>query len=239
MIVIWTPEGVQYSSHLYSIVIFTSQSSCVTGHAQKILFLRRTQWGLPHYVVPMPCNWVWFNIYVSVQTFACTQLLHVLVELFWCPDARDKFDGLCLCGWFGDVDVGPGLHPASASWILHARVYLWWVKAKDVGRLCSPENMNGTSNPGICLWTAAYGLIQNKLNGSDCFPGAALGRLLGEGVASSGLTSGQQWSSINPGGYALAGAKSNHWHLVHCQYIYNIHILPNVFALTQHSYENL
>ncbi|XP_029291807.1 chloride channel K [Cottoperca gobio] len=39
--------------------------------------------------------------------------------------------------------------------------------------------------------------------------GAALGRLLGEGVAyvsSTGLTSDQQWASINPGGYALAGA---------------------------------
>ncbi|XP_045912443.1 chloride channel K [Micropterus dolomieu] len=39
--------------------------------------------------------------------------------------------------------------------------------------------------------------------------GAALGRLLGEGVAyvsSTGVTSGQQWVSINPGGYALAGA---------------------------------
>uniref|UniRef100_A0A8C4GML9 Chloride channel K n=1 Tax=Dicentrarchus labrax TaxID=13489 RepID=A0A8C4GML9_DICLA len=39
--------------------------------------------------------------------------------------------------------------------------------------------------------------------------GAALGRLLGEGVAyvsATGLTSGQQWGSINPGGYALAGA---------------------------------
>ncbi|XP_036958651.1 chloride channel K isoform X2 [Acanthopagrus latus] len=39
--------------------------------------------------------------------------------------------------------------------------------------------------------------------------GAALGRLLGEGVAhvsSTGLTSDQQWASLNPGGYALAGA---------------------------------
>ncbi|XP_068454245.1 chloride channel K [Clinocottus analis] len=39
--------------------------------------------------------------------------------------------------------------------------------------------------------------------------GAALGRLIGEGaayVSSTGLTSGQQWASINPGGYALAGA---------------------------------
>uniref|UniRef100_A0A7N9ARN4 Chloride channel K n=1 Tax=Mastacembelus armatus TaxID=205130 RepID=A0A7N9ARN4_9TELE len=38
--------------------------------------------------------------------------------------------------------------------------------------------------------------------------GAALGRLFGEGGAYvlSGLTSGQQWASINPGGYALAGA---------------------------------
>uniref|UniRef100_A0A3P8SQ14 Chloride channel K n=1 Tax=Amphiprion percula TaxID=161767 RepID=A0A3P8SQ14_AMPPE len=39
--------------------------------------------------------------------------------------------------------------------------------------------------------------------------GAAIGRLLGEGVAyvsSTGGTSGQQWASINPGGYALAGA---------------------------------
>ncbi|KAL3063755.1 hypothetical protein OYC64_000149 [Pagothenia borchgrevinki] len=39
--------------------------------------------------------------------------------------------------------------------------------------------------------------------------GAALGRFLGEGVAyvsSTGLTSGLQWASINPGGYALAGA---------------------------------
>uniref|UniRef100_A0A3Q3XH40 Uncharacterized protein n=1 Tax=Mola mola TaxID=94237 RepID=A0A3Q3XH40_MOLML len=39
--------------------------------------------------------------------------------------------------------------------------------------------------------------------------GAALGRLLGEGVAyasSTGVTSGQQQASINPGGYALAGA---------------------------------
>lgn len=47
-----------------------------------------------------------------------------------------------------------------------------------------------------------------------CFPGAALGRLLGEGVAyvsSTGVTPGQQWASINPGGYALAGIKSNHW----------------------------
>ncbi|KAM3618002.1 uncharacterized protein V6R79_013814 [Siganus canaliculatus] len=39
--------------------------------------------------------------------------------------------------------------------------------------------------------------------------GAALGRLLGEGAAfviSTGMASGQQWASINPGGYALAGA---------------------------------
>ncbi|KAM7404367.1 hypothetical protein PAMP_011719 [Pampus punctatissimus] len=39
--------------------------------------------------------------------------------------------------------------------------------------------------------------------------GAAFGRLLGEGVAyvsSTGVTSGWQWTSINPGGYALAGA---------------------------------
>nr|XP_046253158.1 chloride channel K isoform X8 [Scatophagus argus] len=39
--------------------------------------------------------------------------------------------------------------------------------------------------------------------------GAALGRLFGEGVgyvSYTGLTSGQQWASINPGGYALAGA---------------------------------
>ncbi|TNN58352.1 Chloride channel protein ClC-Kb [Liparis tanakae] len=34
--------------------------------------------------------------------------------------------------------------------------------------------------------------------------GAALGRLLGEGAAY--VSSGQQWASINPGGYALAGA---------------------------------
>ncbi|XP_051805337.1 chloride channel K isoform X2 [Acanthochromis polyacanthus] len=39
--------------------------------------------------------------------------------------------------------------------------------------------------------------------------GAAIGRLLGEGVvyvSSAEGTSGQQWASINPGGYALAGA---------------------------------
>uniref|UniRef100_A0A3Q2ZNQ8 Chloride channel K n=1 Tax=Kryptolebias marmoratus TaxID=37003 RepID=A0A3Q2ZNQ8_KRYMA len=39
--------------------------------------------------------------------------------------------------------------------------------------------------------------------------GAALGRLFGEGVAyvsSSGAILGQQWGSVNPGGYALAGA---------------------------------
>ncbi|XP_047452708.1 chloride channel K [Mugil cephalus] len=39
--------------------------------------------------------------------------------------------------------------------------------------------------------------------------GAAIGRLLGEGVvyvSSTGGTSGQQWASVNPGGYALAGA---------------------------------
>ena len=45
-------------------------------------------------------------------------------------------------------------------------------------------------------------------NTNVCFPGAALGRLLGEGVAhvsSTGLTSDQQWASLNPGGYALAG----------------------------------
>ncbi|XP_008293499.1 chloride channel K [Stegastes partitus] len=39
--------------------------------------------------------------------------------------------------------------------------------------------------------------------------GAAIGRLLGEGVAyisSAGESSDQQWASINPGGYALAGA---------------------------------
>ncbi|XP_074500728.1 chloride channel K [Sebastes fasciatus] len=39
--------------------------------------------------------------------------------------------------------------------------------------------------------------------------GAAFGRLLAEGVAygsSIGLISGQQWASINPGAYALAGA---------------------------------
>lgn len=41
-----------------------------------------------------------------------------------------------------------------------------------------------------------------------CFPGAALGRVLGEAVAYvslTGVTSGQQQASINPGGYALAG----------------------------------
>uniref|UniRef100_A0A3Q2T9D7 Chloride channel K n=1 Tax=Fundulus heteroclitus TaxID=8078 RepID=A0A3Q2T9D7_FUNHE len=39
--------------------------------------------------------------------------------------------------------------------------------------------------------------------------GAAMGRLLGEGVAymsSGGEILGQQWTSVNPGGYALAGA---------------------------------
>ncbi|MED6291175.1 hypothetical protein CHARACLAT_020771 [Characodon lateralis] len=39
--------------------------------------------------------------------------------------------------------------------------------------------------------------------------GAAIGRLLGEGVAymsSGGRVLGQQWTSVNPGGYALAGA---------------------------------
>ena len=39
-------------------------------------------------------------------------------------------------------------------------------------------------------------------------PGAAVGRLLGEGLAhlsSTGLISGQQWASVNPGGYALIG----------------------------------
>ncbi|XP_047244364.1 chloride channel K [Girardinichthys multiradiatus] len=39
--------------------------------------------------------------------------------------------------------------------------------------------------------------------------GAAIGRLLGEGVAymsSGGRILGQQWTSVNPGGYALAGA---------------------------------
>uniref|UniRef100_A0AAQ4Q8B0 Chloride channel K n=1 Tax=Gasterosteus aculeatus aculeatus TaxID=481459 RepID=A0AAQ4Q8B0_GASAC len=39
--------------------------------------------------------------------------------------------------------------------------------------------------------------------------GAALGRLFGEGaayVSSTALTSSQQWASVNPGGYALAGA---------------------------------
>ena len=44
-----------------------------------------------------------------------------------------------------------------------------------------------------------------------CFPGAAFGRLLGEGVAyvsSTGMISDQQWASINPGGYALAGRKT-------------------------------
>lgn len=35
-------------------------------------------------------------------------------------------------------------------------------------------------------------------------PGAALGRLLGEGVAS--VAQGQKWDmSLNPGGYALVG----------------------------------
>ncbi|XP_076022341.1 chloride channel K [Genypterus blacodes] len=39
--------------------------------------------------------------------------------------------------------------------------------------------------------------------------GAALGRLVGEGLAyvcSTGLSPGLQWASVNPGGYALAGA---------------------------------
>ncbi|XP_070825302.1 chloride channel K [Chaetodon trifascialis] len=39
--------------------------------------------------------------------------------------------------------------------------------------------------------------------------GAALGRLLGEGVSyvsSSALTTDEQWAAVNPGGYALAGA---------------------------------
>uniref|UniRef100_A0AAX7UT56 Chloride channel K n=1 Tax=Astatotilapia calliptera TaxID=8154 RepID=A0AAX7UT56_ASTCA len=39
--------------------------------------------------------------------------------------------------------------------------------------------------------------------------GAAIGRLIGEGAAylsSTGVTPGQQWASVNPGGYALAGA---------------------------------
>ncbi|XP_054627564.1 chloride channel K [Dunckerocampus dactyliophorus] len=36
--------------------------------------------------------------------------------------------------------------------------------------------------------------------------GAAIGRLLAEGIVSMFSTTGQKWSSINPGGYALAGA---------------------------------
>lgn len=43
------------------------------------------------------------------------------------------------------------------------------------------------------------------------FPGAAIGRLIGEGAAylsSTGVTPGQQWGSVNPGGYALAGRKT-------------------------------
>lgn len=43
------------------------------------------------------------------------------------------------------------------------------------------------------------------------FPGAAIGRLIGEGAAylsSTGVTPGQQWASVNPGGYALAGRKT-------------------------------
>ena len=42
-------------------------------------------------------------------------------------------------------------------------------------------------------------------NTNVCFPGAALGRLLGEGVAHVSSTEDQQWASLNPGGYALAG----------------------------------
>lgn len=44
-----------------------------------------------------------------------------------------------------------------------------------------------------------------------CYLGAALGRLLGEGVAyafSTGVTSDQQRAAVNPGGYALAGRKT-------------------------------
>lgn len=40
-----------------------------------------------------------------------------------------------------------------------------------------------------------------------------MGRLFGEGVAyiSTGRdVSGQQWTSVNPGGYALAGGKPYH-----------------------------
>lgn len=44
---------------------------------------------------------------------------------------------------------------------------------------------------------------KNK-NPNVCPPGAALGRLLGEGVAY--VTPGQKWDMrLNPGGYALVG----------------------------------
>lgn len=98
---------------------------------------------------------------------------------------------------FGDVDAGPRLHSASASRILHASVYLRWVKRNDGSHfmIC----LNGS----VGQKSVFFHLKKNK-NLNVCLPGAALGRLLGEGVAYVAV--GQKWDmSLNPGGYALVG----------------------------------
>lgn len=145
--------------------------------------------------------------------FICAKLIwehckHFLVQRLhcWdCPDAKERFDSLCVWCWFIVVDASPRLHSASASWILYASVYLWWVRGKDTGESVLQSTF-------VLLPECGNRCIH------FCFPGAALGRLLGEGVAFTGVTSGQQWASINPGGYALAG-RNTWWIALWCWYI--------------------
>lgn len=104
--------------------------------------------------------------------------------------------------------------PLPAGYFMPVFVYGEWRERTWVSLFCKMPEWHKFEckyqefvllRPLTRMWKLEY------WNLNFCFPGAALGRLLGEGVAyvsSTGVTSGQQWASVNPGGYALAGIKN-------------------------------
>lgn len=108
--------------------------------------------------------------------------------------------------------------PLPAGYFMPVFVYGEWRERAWVSLFCNYIHLHNTFTiwmyckhqefvlrPLTRMWKLEY------WNLNFCSPGAALGRLLGEGVAyvsSTGVTSGQQWAYINPGGYALAGIKN-------------------------------
>lgn len=170
----------------------------------------------------MTCKWLWFNIYLckidlrALQTFPCTQIdsdssatsasrAVVAVQM----PRRD----LTVCvSLLLALRCGCWSSPALCLCQLDTSCQCLYTVSEGKGRLfCTiPDKHKFELKCEEFVWLHSLTRLL-KLGLNFCFPGAALGRLLGEGVAyvsSTGGTTGQQWASINPGGYALAGRKT-------------------------------